>query len=106
MYHRGQRCSAWAVLYVQHEGGCMCFENKVLCSRKAVVPLMEAFPAGQHFDLCFFLVFIDRQGINKQIFFLNFTERIFIQTRRFWRFCNQPIEAFVILCRELREFFS
>ena len=30
MYHRGQRCSVWAVLYVLNEDGCMCFENKVI----------------------------------------------------------------------------
>ena len=36
-------------------------------------------------------------GLNKQIFFLSFTETIFIQTRRLWRVCNQPIKAFVIV---------
>ena len=30
MYHRGQRSSAWAVLYVLNEDGCTCFENKVI----------------------------------------------------------------------------
>ena len=34
--------------------------------------------------------------------FLSFTERIFIQTRRLWRVCNQPIEAFVIVSRVTR----
>ena len=40
--------------------------------------------------------------INKQIFFLSFTQRNFIQTRPLWRVCNQLIElieAFVILLR-------
>ena len=40
--------------------------------------------------------------MNKQIFFLSFTERIFIQTRPLWRVCNQPIEAFVIVSRVTR----
>ena len=35
--------------------------------------------------------------MNKESFVLSFTERMFIQTRRFWRVClNEPIEAFVI----------
>ena len=40
--------------------------------------------------------------MNKQIVFLSFIERIFIQTRRLWRVCNQPIEAFVIVPRVRR----
>ena len=52
--------------------------------------------------LSFCLVSIDRQGINKQIFFPSFTERIFIQTRLSWRVCNQPIEALVIVSRVTR----
>ena len=31
-----------------------------------------------------------------------FTERIFIQTRRLWCVCNQPIEAFLIVSRVTR----
>ena len=41
-----------------------------------------------------------KQALDKKIFFLNFTERIFIQNRPLWRVCNQPIEAFVIVSRE------
>ena len=41
-----------------------------------------------------------------QSFFLSFTERSFFRSRRLWCVCNQPIEAFVLLCRALREFCS
>jgi len=33
-YHRGQRCSPWAILCVRNEHGCLSAKNKVLCSRK------------------------------------------------------------------------
>ena len=52
-----------------------------------ILPLGELL---RLFYLCFCLVSIDRQRINKQIFFLSFTERIFFQSRRLWRVCNQP----------------
>ena len=39
-------------------------------------------------------------------FFLSFTERIFFQTRRLRRVCNEPIKEFVFLCRALRGFCS
>ena len=35
--------------------------------------------------------------MNKHIFFLSFTERIFIQTRWLWCVCNLPIKVFVIV---------
>ena len=38
----------------------------------------------------------------QQIFSLNFTERISIQTRPLWRVCNQQIEAFVTVSRVTR----
>ena len=34
--------------------------------------------------------------MNKQIFFLSFTERIFIQTRRLWRVCVARYENFAV----------
>ena len=54
------------------------------------------------FYLCFCLVSIDRSRINKQMFFLSCTERIFIQTRRLSAnrsvkcFCVAPYENFAV----------